>query len=128
MSIYIRILLIVGASALLGFMLKRIRQAKLKIEYTVFWICFSAVLVLMGIFPSVISMISAFLGFQSPVNMVFLIIIFILIVKNFFHTLQISALENKVDNLAQQIAIDRKMDHDIECSKSQEGNGADVGN
>lgn len=128
MSIYIRILLIIGASALLGFMLKRIRQAKLKIEYTVFWICFSVVLVLMGIFPGAISRVSSFLGFQSPVNMVFLIIIFILIVKLFFHTLQISALENKVDNLAQQIAIDRKMDHDIECSKNQEGYRADAGN
>ena len=45
--------------------------------------------------------------------MVFLIVIFILIIKLFFNTIQISALENKVDSLAQQIAIDRKMDHDL---------------
>ena len=111
MSGYIRVLLIIGACSLMLFMLKKIRQSKLKIEYVIF--CFSSVLVLMGIFPKVVSKISGILGFQSPVNMVFLIIIFILIVKLFFNTLQISALENKVDSLAQQIAIDRKMDHEV---------------
>ena len=41
MSIFIRILLVVGAIVLLAFMLRKIRLAKLKIEYTVFWIGFS---------------------------------------------------------------------------------------
>lgn len=113
MSAYIRILLIIGALVLLVFMLKRIRQSKLKIEYTIFWIGFSAVLVLMGLFPGIVSWIAQMLGFISAVNMVYLVIIFILIVKLFFNTLQISALENKVDSLAQQIAIDRKMDKDM---------------
>lgn len=112
MSIYIRILLILGAVILLGFMIKKIRTAKLKIEYTVFWIGFSAILVLMGIFPQILTFIADTLGFQSPVNMVYLIIIFILIVKLFYNTLQISMLENKIDSLAQQIAIDRKIDKD----------------
>lgn len=112
MSLYIRILLIVGAIALLTFMFKRIRQAKLKIEYTVFWLIFAVLLVAMGIFPGVLTAVAAWLGFQSPVNMIYLVILFVLIVKLFFNTLQISHLENKVDSLAQQIAIDRKMDHD----------------
>ena len=110
MSIYIRILLILGAFVLLGFMFKKIRQAKLKIEYTIFWVVFSFVLVLMGVFPHVLTKIASILGFQSPVNMVYLVVIFVLIVKLFYNTLQISALENKVDSLIQQIAIDRKTD------------------
>ena len=67
----------------------------------------------MGLFPGIVSWIAHALGFISAVNMVFLVVIFILIVKLFFNTLQISALENKVDSLAQQIAIDRKIDNDI---------------
>ena len=110
MSIYIRVLLIVGALILLGFMFKKIRQSKLKIEYTIFWIVFSVVLVIMGVFPHVLTKIASILGFQSPVNMVYLVVIFVLIVKLFYNTLQISALENKVDSLVQQIAIDRKTD------------------
>lgn len=116
MSIYIRVLLIIGAVLMLAFMLKKIRQSKLKIEYIIFWLVFSTLLVFMGIFPQVVSWISRVLGFQAPINLVFLLIIFVLIIKLFFNTLQISALENKVDSLAQQIAIDRKLDKDIEIA------------
>ena len=112
MSVYIRILLIVGAVMLLGFMLKKIRMSKLKIEYTVFWIGFASILVIMGVFPGVLTWIAGVLGFQSAVNMVYLIILFVLIVKLFYNTIQISTLENKVDNLTQQIAIDRKLDQE----------------
>lgn len=98
---------------MLAFMLKKIRQSKLKIEYIIFWLVFSTLLVFMGIFPQVISWISRVLGVQAPINLVFLLIIFVLIIKLFFNTLQISALENKVDSLAQQIAIEQKMDKDV---------------
>ena len=81
MSIFIRILLVVGAIVLLAFMLRKIRLAKLKIEYTVFWIGFSCILVIMGVFPQIMSAISEFLGFKSTVNMVYLIVIFVLIVS-----------------------------------------------
>lgn len=114
MTFLIRILLIISAILMLVFMLKRIRQSKLKIEYTIFWIAFSTLLVLMGIFPKIFYRISGLIGFQSPISMVFLVIIFVLIVKMFFMTIQISQLENKVDALAQQIAIDRKIDKDAE--------------
>lgn len=114
MSIYIRVLLLIGAVLMLAFMLKKIRQSKLKIEYIIFWLAFSTLLVFMGIFPQVVSWISKSLGFQAPINLVFLLIIFVLIIKLFFNTLQISALENKVDSLTQQIAIERKIDRDQE--------------
>ena len=114
MSIYIRVLLLIGAVLMLAFMLKKIRQSKLKIEYIIFWLAFSTLLVFMGIFPQVVSWISKSLGFQAPINLVFLLIIFVLIINLFFNTLQISALENKVDSLTQQIAIERKIDRDQE--------------
>lgn len=110
MSVLIRVLLIISAVLMLVFMLKRIRQAKLKIEYTIFWITFASILVVMGIFPKAFYNISYLLGFQSPISMVFLVIIFVLIIKMFFMTLQISQLEYKIDALVQQIAIDRKID------------------
>lgn len=110
MSGLLRVLLIVCAISLLFFVLNKIRQAKMKIEYTVFWILFSSILVVMGIFPRLFYKISDFIGFQSPISMVFLVIIFVLIIKSFFMTIQISQLENKIDNLVQQIAIREKME------------------
>lgn len=110
MSGALRILMILGAVFLMVFMIKKIRQAKVKIEYTVFWIIFSGILVLMGIFPQLFYWVSELLGFQAPVNMIYLVIIFVLIVKLFLISVQISQLENKVDSLTQQVAIDRKVD------------------
>lgn len=122
MNILLRILLIVSALFLLLFVLKRIRQSKLKIEYTIFWIAFASLLVFMGIFPKIFYKLSAFMGFQSPISMVFLAIIFVLIVKMFFMTLQISQLENKIDALTQQVAINRKDDIDFQigCKDNRE--------
>ena len=116
MSFSLRLLLIVSAVMMLVFMLKRIRHAKLKIEYTVFWLLFASILVLMGIFPRVF--------YAAPISMVFLVIFFVLIIKIFFMTLQISQLENKIDALAQQIAINRKNDLDERDKKSyvEDGN------
>jgi len=108
MSTILRILLIVSAVLLMAFMLKRIRQSKMKIEYTVFWILFSAILVIMGMFPQIFYFISEIIGVQAPINMVFLVIIFVLIVKLFFMTIHVSQLENKIDSLVQEIAIDTK--------------------
>ena len=108
----LRVILIVGAILLCAFMVKRIRQSKVKIEYAVFWLAFSAVLIVMGAFPKLVYFVSDMIGFQSPVNLVFLMIIFVLIVKIFFMTIQISQLENKIDNLTQRIAINRKDDNE----------------
>ncbi len=108
MGSILRIILIISAISLFLYMIKKIRQAKMKIEHTIFWLVFAVVLIVMGVFPQIVYVVSRWIGFQSPVNMVFLMIIFILIVKNFLATLQISHLENKVDNLVQQIAIEKK--------------------
>lgn len=113
MSGIIRFLLIIGAILLFFYMIKRIRQSKVKIEASIFWLVFSVLLIFMGIFSPVVYWVSDLLGFQSPISFVFLTIIFILIVKNFFMTIQISQLEHKVDELTQRIAIDRKNDNDM---------------
>lgn len=114
MSILLRVLLILGALAMMAFMLKKIRSSKLKIEYAVFWIVFSVVLVFMGIFPQIIYYISELIGFFSSVSMVFLAVIAILIVKVFMMSIQISQLEHKIDSLVQQIAINNKKEKEEE--------------
>ena len=116
----LRILLIMSAVLLFLYMIKKIRQAKLKIEHTIFWLLFAVILIIMGIFPQIVYVVSSCIGFQTPVNMVFLMIIFVLIVKNFLSTLEISHLENKVDNLAQQIAIEKKVQKDEYKEREEE--------
>lgn len=95
-------------------MMRRIRQSKLQIEYSLFWIIFAGLLILISLFPQIIYGLAAFFGVESPVNLVFIFIIFILLLKLFMMTIELSQLENKVKELIQQIAIKEKEHEDEE--------------
>ena len=101
-------LLILGAILMTYFILKRIRQSKLQIEYAIFWIIFSGILLIFSIFPFLVALLTRLLGMELPVNFIFLLFILILILKAFFQTIETSALENKVRNLTQRLAIEEK--------------------
>ena len=90
------------------YILKRIRQSKLQIEYAIFWIVFSGILLVFSIFPFIVVIATKMIGMELPVNFIFLFFILILILKAFFQTIETSALENKVRNLTQRLAIEEK--------------------
>lgn len=104
-SVPIRILLVIGSLATMLFMLRRIRKAEVQIEDSVFWLLFSAALLVISIWPQIIYRISYLLGFQSPMSMVYLLIIFVLLIKQFFMTLRISQLDAKLRSLVQTVAL-----------------------
>ena len=101
-------LLIFGAILMTYFILKKIRQSKLQIEYAIFWIIFSVVLLVFSLFPFLVALVTRMIGMELPVNFIFLLFILILILKAFFQTIETSALENKVRNLTQRLAIEEK--------------------
>ena len=45
---------------------------------------------------------------QLPVNFIFLFFIFVLLVKMFLMTIELSTLENKVKDLTQELALEEK--------------------
>lgn len=105
MSLSLRIILF-GVSLLLAvYALRRIRKASLKIEYSLFWIVFAGLLLILSIFPKIAYWLAGLCGIQSPVNFIFLFMIFILLLHNFFMTLKVSHLENMIQNLTQEMAV-----------------------
>ena len=89
-----------------------ISKSKIRIEDGLFWMTFSILLIIFAIFPGIIYLISDLVGAKSPANIVYLIIIGMLLVKLFFMSIQMSLLENKVVNLAQEMALKEKEDRD----------------
>lgn len=105
MTLIFRLILIAASFLTTYYILKRIRQSKLQIEYAIFWLVFAGILVVFSLFPELIALFTRMMGMQLPVNFIFLFFIFVLMLKLFFMTIELSALENKVKDLTQEIAL-----------------------
>ena len=78
MSIELRVVLLFAATFSIGWIITRIRKAKVRLEDTFFWMVMSVVLLLLGLFPGVSYWLSSILGVISPANLVFFIMICLL--------------------------------------------------
>ncbi|AYA98712.1 DUF2304 domain-containing protein [Lachnoanaerobaculum umeaense] len=112
MTIILRIGLILISIISFIVIIRKIRKSKIRIEDGLFWVSFSIILIVFAIFPRIIYFISDLLGAKSPANIVYLIIIGMLLVKLFFMSIQMSLLENKMVNLAQEMSLKEKEDRD----------------
>ena len=119
MSLVFRIVLIIGAIISLVYMMRKIHKAKLQIEHSLFWIVFSFMILLLAVFPIIPMWLGELLGIQSPVNLVYLVIIFVLIIRLFQVTLQMSKLENRLKDLVQHEAL-REHDEDELCEEEKD--------
>ena len=109
MSIIFRIVLIVVSLGTMGYMLRKIHQAKMQIEDALFWFLFSALLLVLSVFPQIATWATRLLGMMSTSNFIFLFIIFVLLVRMFHMTLKISQLDDRLKNFAQKMAIEENL-------------------
>ena len=102
MSLAMRILLIVGSVLTACYVLRRVRKSRMRTEDSVFWLVFSLILVLMGLFPALV----------TGLNLVFLIVIFLLIIKLFLMDQRISRLQRQMTETAQTVAMQERTEQD----------------
>ena len=100
----IRVCLILGSFITAGYILRRVRHAKVQIEDTIFWLMFSAALLILAIFPG----IAYWAANLSPINFVYIVIIFLLLAKQFFMSIKLSQLDSKVRILTEQVALNEE--------------------
>lgn len=122
-SLVFRIVLIVCSISTTYFMIKKIRNSKLQIEHAIFWLMFAFLLIVFSVFPQLTIWGAKLLGIYSSTNFIFLAILFIVILKLFSATIEISNLEYRIKELSQKIAIDEKVEQkndDIKPEDSEE--------
>ena len=105
MTVVFRIALILCALATFAYILRKIRHSEVKIADSTFWFIFALLLVLLAVFPQIAFFLSDIFGIESPANFVFLAIIAVLLIREFFTTVELSQLRNKVVALAQSEAL-----------------------
>lgn len=107
MTLGLRITLIVVSFLTLVYMARKVRRSQIRLEDSLFWFCFAALLFLVSIFPGIFYTLSALAGTMSVANFVFLFFIFVLLVSSFSQSVRISQLDTKLRDLTQQLAIER---------------------
>ena len=127
MTLTLRIVLIVASIFVVFYTIRKIRKSQLNIDDSVFWIGFSVMLLIMSIFPQVVTFFTQLLGIASPVNFVFLFVIFLIIIKLFKLAIDLSITKHRLNHLIQRIAI---INHDVEKNTQRllngdEGDGED---
>jgi hypothetical protein len=105
MSIGLRALLLIASIFTFLYIVRKLRKSQLQVMDTVFWIVLATILIVLSIFPQIAYWIANFLGIQSPVNFIFLLIIFMLMIRNFLLTIKVSQLEDKLKTLVEELAI-----------------------
>lgn len=107
MSLILRIGLIAVSILTLIFITRKVRNAQVKLEDSIFWFCVAFVLLILSIFPQIFFAISDFAGIISPANLVFLLFIFILLILGFNLSVHLSQTDTKLKELTQQLAVEK---------------------
>lgn len=125
MTPIMRSLLLLAAVGTVVWILYKIRKLKVKMEDSIYWIFFAGILLFLGLFPEVSYRLSDLFGVQSPANLIFLVVIFLLMEKIFTLSMLVSQLEEKVSVLASEVALrsqaaEKKIKNDEKELKKQE--------
>lgn len=100
--------LLISALLIFWLILRKIRRSEVTIADSTFWFLFALSLVLMGVFRQIPFFFAGIFGIESPANFVFAYVIAVLILREFYSTVEISQLRARVRGLAQKEAL-RKM-------------------
>lgn len=121
MSIELRVVLIIITLFYLFVILKAIKNRKMQISLSLFWIFTGIILLVAAIFPNLFGYISNLLGFETTSNMIFCITIFLAFYLIFNLTMMISKENKKTTKLVQEISLLKNKVEELE-KKIQEDN------
>lgn len=105
MSVMLRIVLLITAAFSALWIIYRIRNAKVRLEDTLFWIATAVILLILGLFPQVSFEAASMLGIQSPSNFVFLVMICLLFEKLLTMSIIHSQMQDKYVTMAAEMAL-----------------------
>lgn len=120
-----RIILILTSLFTATLILRRIRKSKARIEDSVFWILLSGIILLISLFPSVADAVTSALGIHLTTNFLFTFFIFLLLMKLFSLSMEVSQLKSKVEKLTQEAALANKAQGEVNArlARSSDGEG-----
>jgi hypothetical protein len=98
-----------------------VRREKLQLKYALPWLACAVALAILVAIPRLIDSLAAFLGIQSPVNMVFFLGFLFSLAIIFALTVMISRLTARLRQLTQAVALlEKRLEHQNQAAETNE--------
>lgn len=110
MSIVMRVLLIVVSVCTFAYMIRKLRTSQMQTMDTLYWTLFSLTILIMSLFSELVIKCAEYLGVLSPVNFVYLVIIFFLILRIFLLNVRVCKLELKLNEYVEKMAVRKNLE------------------
>lgn len=92
----------------LGMLFRVLRSGRLREKYAVLWIIVGIMVVVVGLWPGLLSTLAVWLGVQVPSNLLFFLSIVLLLGVTLHLSLAVSKLEDQTRTLSEEVAILRQ--------------------
>ncbi|NCB33093.1 MAG: DUF2304 domain-containing protein [Erysipelotrichia bacterium] len=96
--------LLMGSVITLIFVLVVAKRTRMNIHYTIIWIVWALIIIILSLFPKLIDWIARVLSIATPVNAVFLVFIFLVYLISFYLFVRVSQQNEKIRTLTYEIA------------------------
>jgi len=116
MELFLRISLLAGIALYFILIVYFLKKKALSLKYTLLWFASGFMMLLLIIFPNILYKVADFLGFVSPVNALFAVVIFFMLCILMSITSIVSKLNSKNKSVAQQLALLEKRVRELEKS------------
>lgn len=104
MQINLQTSLLLGTICTLIFIFVTIKKTNMNIRYSIAWLSWGIIVLVLSLFPSLIDELSSILSISVPTNTVFLIFMFLLYVMSFYLFIKVSKLTDEIKDLTYSIA------------------------
>ena len=108
MNLGLQLSLLSGAGITLIFIIFVSNHIKMNIRYTVVWITWAGIILILSIFPILIDKIAKVLSISTPVNAIFLVFIFLFYLMNYNLFFKVSQQNEQIKSLTYELAKLRK--------------------
>lgn len=107
MTFGLRIVLALACALFLVFVTRMVCSGKMLLRYSILWMLFACVGVLMAAFPEAVYFVAFVCGFETPSNFVFFVCLFLVLLICLSLSRVVSKQDRQIKTLVQELAIEK---------------------
>ena len=114
--------MILIAAAFVAMVLWAVNKNRVQLKYSIIWLAVAAALVIIALFPQIVTTLTNLAGIEVPANFLYLVGIISLLIISFYLTILMAKQADRIKTLTQMVSIDKYLMSESQGSRED---GAD---